>query len=489
MPDSPRPAPSRPAAPATLFCLHFLGGSARTWRLVSERLGEACACVPLDLPGFGDAAGVPGYSVAAMADHVAARVRAAAPGRWWLAGHSMGAKVALALARRVEDGALDLPGLSGLVLVAGSPPSPEPMGEDKRRAMLAWIDADPETRRAEADAFIAQNVGAPLDPALHDAAVADVLRADPAAWRAWLASGSREDWRRTVGVLRTPALIVTGSEDADLGAPAQAGLTAPHLARHRGVTLDGAGHLLPLERPEALADLIRAHLAGDAGAAEAGPHAAPEIPSAYSDLIASGRVNGRLRAALTERARADDPAHSPTALDAVDLAVLRAVIDRVLPQAGSGRIDIGGRIEARLASGAGDGWRFADLPPDAQAYGAALRTLDAAAWTGHGRAFLALDGADQDGLLRAVADGNVEGGQGLDGAQMRLWFEDLRGDAVRTYLAHPAALARLGYSGIGAGGADADRLPGFERVGIGAREAWEPEPAPPSSAPCTEGTL
>ena len=46
------------------------------------------------------------------------------PGR-----HSMGAKVGLAVAWRVEDREA---GIAGLVLLAGSPPSPEPMEEERR---------------------------------------------------------------------------------------------------------------------------------------------------------------------------------------------------------------------------------------------------------------------------------------------------------------------------------------------------------------------
>ena len=60
---------------------------------------------------------------------------------------------------------------------------------------------------------------------------------------------------------------------------------------------------------------------------------------------------------------------------------------------------------------------------------------------------------------------------------MGCWFEDLRADVARTYLAHPVALARMNFSGIGAGG-DTEPLPGFHEVGIGQREAWEPNARP-----------
>ncbi|MBL7406323.1 thioesterase, partial [Escherichia coli] len=82
------------------------------------------------------------------------------------------------------------------------------------------------------EAFLRANVGDGLDPETEARAVADVLRAEPAAWKAWLEEGANEDWCRRIGILRTPALILAGSEDADLGPDAQRALTVPHLAHH-----------------------------------------------------------------------------------------------------------------------------------------------------------------------------------------------------------------------------------------------------------------
>jgi hypothetical protein len=56
---------------------------------------------------------------------------------------------------------------------------------------------------------------------------------------------------------------------------------------------------------------------------------------------------------------------------------------------------------------------------------------------------------------------------------MKRWFEDLRADLVRLWLAHPAAMARIGFDGFANGG-DGPRKQGFERLGAGEREAWEP---------------
>lgn len=140
--------------PELLFCLHFLGGSAGSWAPLAQALGGTLTCVPVDLPGFGEAAATTGFAVDAMADHAAEAIRARAPASFGIAGHSMGAKVALALARRAEDGVAGLEGLTDLILISGSPPSPEPIPEERRAKMRAWIDADPETRRREARAFI-----------------------------------------------------------------------------------------------------------------------------------------------------------------------------------------------------------------------------------------------------------------------------------------------------------------------------------------------
>jgi pimeloyl-ACP methyl ester carboxylesterase len=376
-----------------IFFLHFLGGSAREWMPVVERLSGRFECAPLDLPGFGDAAEAEGYPVAEMADAVMESIRARAPASWVLAGHSMGAKVAAAVARRCEDG--ELAGLRGLVLLAGSPPSPEPMAESRRNEMQSWFAGDAAQSLGEARHFLESNAVS-LDPRLFEAAVADVLRMKRAAWLAWLSSGSREDWSARIGVLRTPALVLAGEKDEDLGPEAQRRLMLPHFAQARLQVIAKAKHLLPLEQPDEVAQLI-----------------------GYLALIESDQVSEPTRLVLLKRAA---PIEGPRALNAEQLEMLRAVLQRVLPQPG---IDLAERLDRQLAAGKGDGWRYAELPPDAEAYRQALNELAA-------RGFLKLDAANQDQLL---------------GEQGR-WFEDLRADAVQIYLSHPATLARLGYSGI-----------------------------------------
>lgn len=128
-------------------------------------------------------------------------------------------------------------------------------------------------------------------------------------------------------------------------------------------------------------------------------------------------------------------------------------------------VDIALRLDGLLAAGRGDGWRFAALPPDAQAHATALDAL-----TG----FEAIDEASRDERLVAIADGSFTSAESpWSAAQWHAWFEDLRSDLVQLWLAHPATLARIGFDGFATGG-DGSRLEGFDRLGAGDREAWEP---------------
>ncbi|MCZ2495191.1 alpha/beta fold hydrolase [Xylophilus sp. Kf1] len=434
--------------------LHALGSSARAWSGVVASLGAGFEAIPVDLPGFGEQRDSHHLLVVDMADHVAAIVRERGAARWLLVGHSMGGKIASIVASRALAGEPGLYGLAGVVLLAGSPPSPEPMDEERRQKMSGWA-VDGPLDAAAAKAFVDANSGGSLDPMAEDLALQDLRQASPQAWLRWLERGSREDWTGEVGTLDLPALIVVGGEDGDLGETGQRETNARVYPRAKLVVEPGAGHLLPLERPAEVAAHIRSFWHDHAGAG-------PAVPVEFARLIGSSRVSRRVRAALVARALADDPGYVPAALTPAQLDTLRAVADRVVPQSGP-KIDLAARLDAQLAAGKGDGWRFADMPPDGEACAAALDGLAGFdGWTPE----------EQHARLTALEQG--EGMvAGLSGAQMKRWFEDLRSDLVRIWTAHPATMARIGFDGFANGG-DGVRKQGFERLGADQREAWEP---------------
>lgn len=244
----------------TIVLLHALGASGGAWAEVSARLADKYHCVAPDLPGFGEEPALSG-GVTATLDWLTAKLARLSPAAYLLVGHSMGGKFATLLAARAEAGEPGLAGIAGVVLLAGSPPSPEPMDEGRRAEMVGWFANGPPSK-ADARRFVAANVAHPLPPESEAKAVADVCRTDPAAWINWLERGTRDDWSDRVRRLSTSALIVAGADDGDLGEANQRRLNFPHFTSSRMVVVARAAHLLPYEQPEAVARLIDAAARG-----------------------------------------------------------------------------------------------------------------------------------------------------------------------------------------------------------------------------------
>ncbi len=463
--------------------LHWLGGGAQAWTEVSEGLAARGArCVAVDLPGFGEAAGTAGFSVFSMARAVVETVRALRwhgpeeePVPWFLAGHSMGGAVAAVVARQAEHGLLGLEDLRGLVLVSPSPPGPEPMTDKKRGEMLAALGES--TKNAEADRkyaanFVDENTGKlPLPEAVRERAIAGVLGMNRTAFRHWLEYGSKEDWRH-IGELSVPAMVFAGSADGALGPDAQREFTMPHLNHGELITLEGAGHLAPAERPGELVEYITQFIART-GATLSTPERAPE--RFFQGLLLSKRVSPKTREVMETRlAGSRDWNHQPTAFSAAEFRTVRALAERIVPNAG---FDLAARVDRQLAEGKGDGWRFATLPPDAEAWHRGLRSLDLAAERAHGVGFIALFPQQQDELLLQATAGKL--GRGVLGAlhlgdaadaytaaEMKQWFGDVRAELTRFYMGDPRTMERIGYTGF------ADDL-GFTQIRLGQQEEFE----------------
>ena len=231
----------------TLIFLHYFGGSGGSWKPVMDLLTkQGWACLAPDLRGFGDSP-APGkdsvfYAVDAMADDIHELVSKLRLPSFVVVGHSMGGKVALALAAKQPTG------LVGVALLAPSPPSPEPMEAAERSRLLDGY-GNPEAAKETLGKITAH----PLPNALFEAAVADGLRASAPAWRAWLERGSREDISCRLARVEVPVRIAVGWEDKSI-----TGCLVEREIRgrlnHVETSLDflrDVGHLLPLEAPEA----------------------------------------------------------------------------------------------------------------------------------------------------------------------------------------------------------------------------------------------
>ena len=134
-------------------------------------------------------------------------------------------------------------------------------------------------------------------------------------------------------------------------------------------------------------------------------------------------------------------------------------------------------VEARLAAGETDGWRYADMPEDGQAWRDTLAHLDTDANHHYGTAFADAKEADQMALVQAVQDLKDGDWHGLPAAHVwSLWTRY----ACTALYAHPHAWAEIGFPG--------PAYPrGYKNAGAGKLEPFEVPDARPAEDPVRDG--
>ncbi len=151
---------------------------------------------------------------------------------------------------------------------------------------------------------------------------------------------------------------------------------------------------------------------------------AEEARERLAALLASEHVSEPTREALTGRM---EQRFGRRFFSAEELTLLRAVAVRLVPH-DPAVLDLALAVDDRLASGGGDGWRYADAPPDGEAYGELLAALP--------MNFAQLEEARQDQLLTE-----------LQRAQPHP-FEDLLAELTENYYSHPLVQVGFGYLGF-----------------------------------------
>jgi hypothetical protein len=134
-------------------------------------------------------------------------------------------------------------------------------------------------------------------------------------------------------------------------------------------------------------------------------------------------------------------------------------------------------VEARLAAGETDGWRYADMPEDGQAWRDTLGYLDADARDRCGTSFAEAAEADRHRLIQAVQDLSGEDWHGLPAKHVwSLWTRY----ACTALYAHPDAWAEIGFPG--------PAYPrGYKNIGVDKLEPYEVRDADPSIDPVRKG--
>jgi len=190
-------------------------------------------------------------SIAGMAE----RVLAAAPPRFALAGHSMGGRVALEVWRQAPERVTAL-----ALLNTGVHPTRE--SEYDSRGLLVRL-ARRQGMAALADEWLPPMMGAPPDR------VAQVMPALKAMVRRFTAESfagqinallQRPDARPVLPSITAPTLLLSGTNDtwSSLSQHADMQRSVPGSTL---VEIAGAGHMSPIERPDAVARALNGWLA------------------------------------------------------------------------------------------------------------------------------------------------------------------------------------------------------------------------------------
>ena len=248
-----------PDLPPLIF-LHGIGGAARACRGQIEAFSDRYRAMAWDMPGYGGSAPLPAVSMATLAEALQHFLREVGAAKPILVGHSIGGMIVQQWLTRYPDIA------AAIVLAQTSPAFGKTDGDWQKEfigARLGPLDRG-ETMASLAPTLVKELVGD--NPDVRGMELArDCMAAVPeASYRASMLALLGFDQRSALKNIAVPTLVLSGSRDKNAPAPMMAKM-ATYIPSATYVELEGAGHLVNLERPAAfnaaLDSFLRAHAA------------------------------------------------------------------------------------------------------------------------------------------------------------------------------------------------------------------------------------
>ncbi|WP_405551879.1 alpha/beta fold hydrolase [Streptomyces sp. NBC_01171] len=224
-----------------------------TWHMFDRQVPELVKqwrVLRFDLPGHGGAPAHPAGSVAELATRLLATLDSLGVQRFGYAGCALGGAVGIELALRHPER------LASLALVAASPRFGTPDEFRQRGVIVRTNGLDPIARSAPDRWFTGGFAAA--QPAITEWAVQMVRTTDPGCYIAACEALAAFDVRPELGRIGVPTLVLVGSEDQVTG-PAEARTLVAGIHDARLAVVPGASHLVPVEQPAAVTDLLVRH--------------------------------------------------------------------------------------------------------------------------------------------------------------------------------------------------------------------------------------
>jgi hypothetical protein len=163
----------------------------------------------------------------------------------------------------------------------------------------------------------------------------------------------------------------------------------------------------------------------------------------------------------------------PRFFTAEEWRTLTAVCARIMPQPPDRPpVPLPAFVDQKITDGLLDGYRFAQMPPQGEAWRRGLAAFEQESRGKHDERFDQLTGPEQDELLGRMQKGDLTG-PAWGGMPCKLFFEHrVIPDIVHAYYAHPVAWNEIGFSGPAS-------PRGHVRMGLNRRDPWDPVEAGP----------
>jgi 3-oxoadipate enol-lactonase len=238
-------AAGRTGLPPLVF-LHGIGGAARAWRSQLETFSDRYRTVAWDMPGYGGSSPLARASIAALAEALQNFLRDIAAVKPILVGHSIGGMI-------VQQWLADNPDSAGAVVLAQTSPAFGKADGDWQKsfieARLGPLDRG-ESMASLAPNLVKELVGDDPDPEGMKVATDCMAGVPEASYRASMLALLGFDQRQALKDIKVPTLVLSGTKDKNAPAPMMAKM-ASFIPSATYVELEGAGHLVNLERPRA----------------------------------------------------------------------------------------------------------------------------------------------------------------------------------------------------------------------------------------------
>ena len=266
------PAEPADSADPTIVLLHGFPLDARVWADVAARLAGRYRVVRPNLRGFGSYTSGDDFTIESLARDMYELLGETGDLPCVLCGLSMGGYVSMAFAKNW------LPSLRGLCLVDTRSGADDDAGRAKREAMIERVRGKGGVPAVVAEMFpdMIHPETPRRDPAAAEVLMRVMLDAPaPTVERACRAMAGRLDYTPLLGDFAVPASVIVGAGDA-ITPPDKSRAMADLLPDATFETIDGAGHMSPIERPDLVADAIERLMArvraGAGGAGGAAPN-------------------------------------------------------------------------------------------------------------------------------------------------------------------------------------------------------------------------